>query len=150
MTELFQLEGKWFIVMSNFPMWLKGDKDSPSFNYAVVKRKNGMFLSDRVSYFQKGKEKEINGFDKVISADNSEFIWRGRGILKLLKSRWEVLYMDPKNQWAIIYFEKTLFTPEGYDVISRHKSPDADFEAINYKLDELGVKSELRPINQDN
>lgn len=142
MIELSDLEGKWFIIMSNFPMWLKGDKKSPTFNYSIVHRKNGLFLSDKVSYFKKEKEKNINGFDKVISDDNSEFIWQGKGLLKLLKSKWKVLYMDTHQQWAIIYFEKTLFTQEGYDVISRNKSLSTSLEmAIKKKLDELGVKT---------
>lgn len=38
--DLHDLEGKWYIHQSNFPMWLKGDKTSPAFNYIpLLKRK---------------------------------------------------------------------------------------------------------------
>ena len=32
------LQGRWYIHFSNFPMWLKGDKTNPTFNYTIEKR----------------------------------------------------------------------------------------------------------------
>ena len=31
--NLLELEGKWHIILTNFPMWLQGDKKNPNFNY---------------------------------------------------------------------------------------------------------------------
>lgn len=145
--DLTDLEGKWFINQSNFPMWLKGYKTSPTFNYTIVKKKKGTFLMDRVEYVKNGKAKSINGIDKPLSASNTEFIWRGNGILRILKSKWKILYIDTKSQWAIIYFEKTLFTPEGYDIISRNKTLPADLARdVKIKLAEYGVTLKLTTI----
>lgn len=147
--DLSDLEGKWFINQSNFPMWLKGDKISPTFNYTLVKKKKGLYLLDRVSYQKNGKTKNIKGIDKPKDSTNREFIWRGNGILSLLKSKWKILYIDTKPQWAIIFFEPTLFTPKGYDVISREAtlSPETA-KKVAQKLNELGITQKLKIIDQ--
>lgn len=113
------LVGTWFICYSNFPMWLKGDKTNPTFNYTITTRKEEKVLLDEVKYIKKGKEKTITGYDHQDANDSTAFVWRGKGILGLLKSKWRVALIDPKGQWAVIAFSKTLFTPEGVDIISR-------------------------------
>lgn len=145
--NLKNLEGQWFINLTNFPMWLKGDKTSPSFNYTVEKRGKIIGLKDEVQYFKNGKISRIVGFDTPMNDENTTFLWRGKGILSLLTSRWEILYFDTANDWAIIYFEKTLFTPKGYDVISRVKILDNDFKLkINTKLMELEITDFLATL----
>ncbi|MBA4851107.1 lipocalin family protein [Emticicia sp. BO119] len=113
------LVGAWFVCYSSFPMWLEGDKTNPEFNYTVSNRKGEKVLSDEVKYLKKGKEKTIEGYDYPDKKDSSAFIWHGKGILGLLKSKWRVALMDPKGEWAVIAFSRTLFTPEGVDIISR-------------------------------
>lgn len=143
------LQGKWYIHFSNFPMWLKGDKTHPTFNYTIEKRGGIEGLKDEVIYFKKGKQKSIIGFDKPINKMNTQFIWRGKGLLSLLKSEWHVLYLDPTNTWAIIGFKKTLFTPSGYDVISKNKKTPNGFEQImEAKLKELSILETLKRIPQ--
>jgi hypothetical protein len=150
MLKIEDLEGKWFINNSNFPMWLKGDKTSPTFNYTIENKGKIVLLLDKVTYMKKGKPATITGFDTPVNNDLTEFIWRGKGILKLLKSRWRILFIDTKHQWAIIHFDKTLFTPEGYDVISRNKTlkPATEMD-IKKKLNELGVTLQLSKILQE-
>ncbi|RYU92919.1 hypothetical protein [Emticicia agri] len=113
------LVGTWFICYTNFPMWLKGDKINPTFNYSVTTQKGEKVLLDEVKYLKKGKEKTIIGYDYQNDKDSTAFVWRGKGILGLLKSKWRVALIDPKGQWTVIAFSKTLFTPEGVDIISR-------------------------------
>lgn len=143
------LQGTWYIHFSNFPMWLKGDKTNPTFNYTIEKQGGIEGLKDEVIYLKKGKQKSIVGFDKSTNTTNTQFIWRGRGFLSLLKSRWQVLYVDPTNTWAVISFEKTLFTPSGYDVISKNKQISSDFgEIVKGKLTELNIFETLTKIAQ--
>ncbi|RFS18424.1 lipocalin family protein [Emticicia sp. C21] len=113
------LVGTWFICYTNFPMWLKGDKTNPTFNYTITTHKGEKVLLDEVKYLKKSKEKTIIGYDYQDEKDSAAFTWRGKGILGLLKSQWRVALIDPKGQWAVIVFSKTLFTPEGVDIISR-------------------------------
>lgn len=119
MNEVLQfLTGVWFICATNFPMWLKGDKTAPTFHYDI--REKGI-LNDEVRYLKKGKEKSIRGFDYQEEKDATRFVWRGKGALRLLKSKWRVALTDPNGEWAVIHFSKTLFTPEGLDIIGRNK-----------------------------
>jgi hypothetical protein len=146
--SLSDLEGRWYIVQSNFPMWLKGDKTSPSLNYTVERRGTTTGLRDEVLSWKRGKEQSILGFDTPLDSTNTRFVWRGNGLLRLLQSAWEIVYMDAANEWAIIHFEKTMFTPEGYDVIARSKQLSAhSLELIRAKLSEIGINTTLSAIS---
>ncbi len=145
--NLQELEGKWHIILTNFPMWLQGDKKNPNFNYKMVERDGIIYLIDEVKYTQKGRTKSINGFDKPLNIENTSFEWRGNGLLSLLSSKWQILYLDSANQWAIIYFESTLFTPKGYDVICRDTQPSSlIMRNVEEKLRELKINDKLMKL----
>lgn len=147
--ELTDLAGKWYVVQSNFPMWVKGKKTNPTFNYSVVIKKKQTALLDEVRYVKKSKDKSLVGYDYPVDGTNRSFVWRGKGILGFLKSKWSVRYIDPQQQWAVIQFKKTLFTPAGVDVICRLKtlSPEMETE-VGRKLSELGISEKLTTIRQ--
>jgi hypothetical protein len=131
------LTGTWFICFSNFPMWTKGNKHNPTFHYEIMtNQKNNLVLSDEVRYLKKGKEKSIKGYDTPSKDDPATFVWRGKGILKVLSSKWKVALKDEQaGRWAVIYFSKTLFTPEGVDIISRETSlPKETWDMIRLKM----------------
>ena len=114
------LVGTWLVCGTNFPMWLKGDKTHPTFTYSPVKQKGGNpMLLDEVSYLKKGKRKTLTGYDYPDDQDSTAFVWRGKGLLSVLRSHWRVALLDPQQQWAVIIFSKTLFTPEGVDIVGR-------------------------------
>jgi hypothetical protein len=139
--KLSGLEGEWFVIRSNFPMWLKGNKSNPSLNYSLTMKHGRSVLLDRVIYTKNSKTKSIVGYDKPENADNRSFTWRGKGILCFLKSKWSVLYLDVSGKWMIIHFRKTLFTPEGYDVVSKSKEIGTETEnQISKKLEELKIE----------
>lgn len=147
--NLQAIEGKWYIILSNFPMWLKGDKTNPTFNYKVAEKDGVKGLTDEVKYIQNGRQKSINGFDKSLNSENTSFEWRGNGLLSLLSSKWQILYLDTAEHWAIIYFEKTLFTPKGYDVICRENQPNnLVMIKIEEKLSELKINEKLKKISR--
>ncbi|MVM31603.1 hypothetical protein GO755_16265 [Spirosoma sp. HMF4905] len=132
MTPLIQaLVGTWFICSTNFPMWLKGDKINPTFTYSITDKKGETnVLLDEVKYQQKGELKTLTGFDYQSLTDSSAFVWRGKGVLSLVRSKWNVVLQDPTGQWAVIWFSKTLFTPEGVDIISR--TPQLPEKTLNH------------------
>jgi hypothetical protein len=115
------LVGTWFVVSSNFPMWLKGDKTNPTFNYTLTEKKGKPVLLDEVRYMKNGRSRSIVGYDHPNPGNVHAFTWRGKGLLSIAKSKWMVVLMDEKEGWAVIHFSKTLFTPEGVDIISRKK-----------------------------
>ena len=100
-------------------MWLKGDKTNPTLNYTIIERKGEKVLLDEVKYIKNGKQKTITGYDRINPANSNAFKWRGKGLLSLSTSKWEIRLKGPQGQWAISWFSKTLFTPEGVDILSR-------------------------------
>lgn len=148
--SLSDLEGRWYILLSNFPMWLKGDKTSPSLNYRLEVRAGVHGLRDEVIAWKNGKQSSIVGFDTPLDGTNHTFEWRGKGLLSVLTSRWEIVHLNAEEEWAIIHFEKTLFTPEGYDVIARSNILSQELlTSIRSALRELGITAELQPIVQE-
>lgn len=118
-------------------MWTKGDKTNPTFNYEIVQNKQGLnVLSDDVCYLKKGNKKSIKGVDTPSESTPGTFVWRGKGLLKWVSSTWKVALKDEDHgEWAIIYFSKTLFTPEGVDIISRTPTlSNATWEQIRLKM----------------
>lgn len=147
--DLKTLEGRWYINQSDFPMWLKGDKTSPTFNFKIIQKNGKDALDDAVMYWKKGKEKSILGIDKTLNQQNTAFLWRGKGWLSLVTSQWQILHFNAQQQWAIIRFSKTLFTPKGYDVISRQKELSSErIASIEQQLKQLQITSPLHHIQQ--
>ncbi len=116
------LEGTWLVEGTTFPMWLDGTKQSPRFRYSNV---DGPRMDDTVSYEKNGVTETIEGVDTQHPTVPTHFTWRGRGVLGLFASEWDVVFIDPRERFAIITFSKTLATPEGLDVIARQKMNDA-------------------------
>ncbi len=129
------LSGTCFIISTNFPIWLDGSETNPTFNYTVTGKKGKTFLIDEVKYTKNGKTKTINGFDYLNPNNDKAFTWQGKGFLAIAKSRWEIKLQDEKNEWAVIWFSKTLFTPEGVDIISKKSKLDKSLiEEIKTKM----------------
>ncbi|MDW5471785.1 hypothetical protein [Staphylococcus equorum] len=105
------LPGTWYIIGSTFSMWTKGKKYNPSITYSVFKN-NPLTFIDQVQYEKNYKVKSIVGYDKLTS---DQFTWRGKGLLKVFTSKWEVLYLD--SELLIIQFTSTLVTPSGMDIL---------------------------------
>lgn len=84
------------------------EKTNPTFNYTIMERKGDTVLLDEVKYLKKGKNKTIVGYDKTLDDSNTRFIWRGKGLLFIAKSKWEIIYISDNHRWAIIHFKKTL------------------------------------------
>ncbi len=141
-----ELEGKWYIQYSNFPMWLKGDKQNPTFNYIFLSENK---ILDQVKFQKNGKFRRITGTDTPLNSQLTRFIWRGSGLLFFARSRWSILHFDPENRWALIKFQKTMFTPAGFDIITREKKPDPEIlEMIGLYLTNTLPEENLQRIFQ--
>ena len=145
--NLEQLEGKWYIQYTNFPMWLKGDKKDPYFNYSVGIKNGKPGLKDKVGFYKNGKYKSIKGFDYPLNSENTYFKWKGSGWLFFVKSLWRIEHFAKSSKWMLISFEKTLFTPAGYDIISRKQTIEAATRAeIIRVMDEKFTNIDLLKI----
>lgn len=128
------LVGTWFVTHSTLPMWKT--KKNVNIHYSALEALSTTAapprLSDTVSYTPissrkpSSKQKTITGIDTPAGTDTSVWDWRGKGWLAIASSHWEVLgygggEVEGKEKWAVTYFAKTLFTPAGIDIYSRHK-----------------------------
>lgn len=133
------IQGKWLIQASNFPMWLSGKRLNPSITYQGIPNESEKLL-DLVEYQKRnGKRKSIVGIDTVVQKG---FEWRGKGILKLLRSHWSVAGMN--EMILVIRFEASLVTPAGVDVLIKddtRKKTDLK-EILANSLEEFGLTSE--------
>lgn len=118
MLHPMKLEGTWHVIATNFPMWTKGDRTKPRFIYSNVRTVDGReCFDDTVAYEQGGRTKTIVGVDT--SEGPGKYVWRGRGWLKFFTSRWQIISVSADEQCLALSFTKTLFTPAGFDIISR-------------------------------
>lgn len=100
------------------------------------------------------EKKRIEGLNRPIKLEDQDggrveeqmvqWRWRGKGMLKLLKSDWQILgyhfsststtsgQREDSPDWVVTFFHKTLFTPAGIDVYS--KSPDALSDQLKLQL----------------
>lgn len=149
--ELEKLEGTFHIIYTNFPMWLNGNKTDPMISYLIEEKNNVKGLRDQVDYQHNGKIHSILGFDKPLNELNTEFEWHGKGITGFITSKWQILYIDEQYDWMLIHFQKTLFTPEGYDVLSKRKTPSENqLIDIQNKLKELDLLDDLTALRLSN
>ncbi|KAI9669560.1 MAG: hypothetical protein M1817_004603 [Caeruleum heppii] len=131
------LQGTWHVTHSTLPMWR--DKRNVQITYSILPPASTQKMDDLVSYQPLGsdKVKNIHGVDTACGPDTDAWDWRGKGLLTIATSHWEVLghgecdeisrtisseTNGPANysdQWVVTYFAKTLFTPAGIDIYSR-------------------------------
>ncbi|WP_271491399.1 hypothetical protein [Enterococcus sp. 5H] len=111
--SLSLLEGSWIIKGTDFPMWASKKRKNPMITYKKISNNPTKFL-DTVKYETKSKSKQIDGIDTY---STTKFIWRGKGILKVLKSEWSILVLTERI--LVIRFERSLVTPAGIDILVR-------------------------------
>lgn len=129
------LSETWHVTHSTLPMW--NSKRNVRIQYVPLEpsstsipKENTDRLDDIVSYQSLDGEKvhTVKGVDKCSSPGDQrgEWDWRGKGLLKIAGSHWEVLGWGEEaatgNKWVVTEFAKTLFTPAGIDVYSRDRS----------------------------
>ncbi|MFI5663816.1 hypothetical protein [Streptomyces sp. NPDC051684] len=118
-----RLTGTWHIVCSSFPMWQGERRTSATFTYAPLPggSSGAQKMSDVVRYrIRNGRRRRIRGVDtRLTGRAGSVYRWRGRGVLRVLSSEWEVREVGADDAWAVIVFSRSLVTPAGVDVVVR-------------------------------
>lgn len=114
------LTGSWQIIGTTFNLWLKGDRTEPSITYSIV-NSQPLTLLDQVRFRKNNKMKSIEGYDKL---KGTQFVWTGKGLLKLIKSKWQVVYLD--SNILVIRFNASLLTSSGMDILL-HDKQETDY-----------------------
>ncbi|GAP87921.1 hypothetical protein SAMD00023353_1600780 [Rosellinia necatrix] len=128
------LSGTWAVTHSTLSMW--GSAQNVRITYtprqpAAGADGNGPAVNDNlVEYENKGGRggvKRVLGVEKPDPAVPGAWNWRGRGLLMIASSHWEVLGWGERplaggeggvERWAVTWFAPTLFTEEGLDLYS--------------------------------
>ncbi len=139
------LVGTWHVVATTFPMWLEGRRAQPTFTYANARVEHGVTrFDDTVGYFENGVPGTIEGVDTQHAITPTHFTWRGRGLLALVSSEWDVVLLGPDAEWAVIAFTPTLFTPAGLDIVAR--APRLEPETLQAITAQLAAEPSLAPL----
>lgn len=147
--ELKKMEGRWFLQYSGCPLWKKGNIDTISFDYELMHKGEDLVLKEQVEFRKNGKMKMKRGFE--IPKEGSEILsWKGIGMNKLFRNRSKVLHND--EGILIMWFEKTVSTPESIDVLTRKKHLSAGESTHIFNiLDEIdGVSRYLDDLESVN
>ena len=130
------ITGTWYVTYSTLSMWkdrrnvritytpLPPSDPSPS---SVTTEDPIPRLDDLVEHqaLTSDKIKTVHGIDSPSGTDTSGWNWRGKGWLKVASCHWEFVDWGQgagaEEEWAVIWFEKTIFTPEGIDIFARGK-----------------------------
>ena len=115
------LHGSWHVTHSTLPMWKKNK--NVKITYTPLKAPAGA-LDDLVEYspINGDKYKSVRGIDTPDPTRHAAYNWKGKGLLKIASSHWEVLgYGNEEGGWIVTFFSKTMFTPAGIDVYARRQ-----------------------------
>src|SRR3712207_1270269 len=118
------LPGRWGILATNFPVWLLTAHLNPSVEYEVL-REDPLVLASVIRFeTEDGEEKAVHGRSRWTGED---FIRRGTGVRRLVKSRWSVGGVSEAGHVVTIRTEKSMVFPDGVTLIVRE---DVDTEQL--------------------
>lgn len=115
------LQDTWYVTHSTLPMWK--ESRNVSITYTLLSEPKGA-INDLVQYqpLDSDKQKKVEGVDTPDEDIPAAYNWRGRKLLKIASSHWEVLgYGEDEGGWMVTYFDKTLFTPAGIDIYANKR-----------------------------
>jgi hypothetical protein len=142
------LEGKWHLVASNFSTWIQGTKTDPGNVYSDFRiQGHSLRFNDLITFKKNNTVKKIKGKLKQKNSDKLEFVWRGKGVFFIFRSKWQVIASDSEGQWIALYSPGTLTSLEGVDIISREKGlPEKKIKDIIAHLNKLYIKKPVQAL----
>ncbi|KAK6538821.1 hypothetical protein TWF694_010386 [Orbilia ellipsospora] len=132
----------WWVTTSTLPMW-KTEKNI-TITYTAIP--SSQDIDDIIHYNPRSSPpasegsnvqpvvKSIHGIDYPLTENPTDlsYKWRGRGWLMIASSRWQVVGYGGRDvkevdgvlegvEWVLTFFEKSLFTPAGIDIMTVEK-----------------------------
>ncbi|KAI2602301.1 hypothetical protein GGR54DRAFT_624737 [Hypoxylon sp. NC1633] len=131
----------WAVTHSTLSMWRSAR--NVRITYRPYKPEAGSFgpvANDNLVEYEKKKSNKSGGVKRVEGIEKPDpkvpgaWTWRGKGLLAIASSHWEVLGWGERpllrgvgdmgegvERWAVTWFAPTLFTQEGVDIYSDRK-----------------------------
>ncbi len=124
--------GTWHIVVTNYAYWRH--RAAPTVTYEPLPDRDGRRAwRDTLRWKKRGllggvKDGTLGGVDVELAP--ARFLWRGDGVLRLIKSPWWVLLVGEDHDWAVTYFARSnVGTAPGMDIYGRR--PDVPVEQMH-------------------
>jgi len=139
--EVERLLGAWYIVVSNYGFWQRRTHPRIEYTALAPDRDGRVRMLDSLRYRQSDllgrvQRKLLVGID--VAEQPGRFLWRGEGMLKLVKSRWCVALVDPDYRWCVTWFARSnIGTAPGLDIYSR--DPVLDQRVLDQILARIGA-----------
>jgi lipocalin len=117
--------GTWFIIATNYAFWKR--RIHPTVTYGAMVS-HPLTWSDRLCFEVRGvfgqayRAKVLDGVDRQ-DGEPGRFLWRGAGLLRVIRSPWCVVAVGPAYDWAVTYFARSnVGTSPGVDIYARTPS----------------------------
>ncbi|KAI1433474.1 hypothetical protein GGR50DRAFT_503534 [Xylaria sp. CBS 124048] len=132
------LWGTWTVTHSTLSMWRSAQNVRITYSphnksTSPAPDTNEPSVNDNLVEYEKkdgrGSVKSVFGIEKPDPAISGAWNWRGKGLLVIASSHWEILGWGERpvaggkgvERWAVTWFAPTLFTEEGVDIYSDRK-----------------------------
>lgn len=98
----------------------------------------GTQIDDQAFYQTKGSDaiKSMDGKDTPSETEIGIFTWQGKGLMRIVSARWEVLSYTSRPEsgdWMIVYAHKSIFTAPALNLMCRERGgvSSLDMDYIN-------------------
>ncbi|KAE8452490.1 hypothetical protein EG329_000392 [Mollisiaceae sp. DMI_Dod_QoI] len=130
------LQRTWTVTHSTLPMWRNAKNVRITYKILPPSQPGGKVCLDDTVESSPTKRtllpqpKKIEGIDTPDPEREGAWDWRGKGLLRIASSHWEVLGWGEwgegegqreRERWVVTWFAPSLFTPAGVDVYSDRK-----------------------------
>ncbi|KAI9747173.1 MAG: hypothetical protein M1835_002197 [Candelina submexicana] len=144
-TSLDDLLGQWYISQSTSSHW--SDKRNVILTYSALPSTSNNNnttttqpqLDDQITYQSRDSPKlqTMRGIDTRSATDPASWTWRGKGLLRFVTNKWEILGYggmesgkeeeeeekdEGEGAWFVVLAEKSIFTPAVVNLCTRGKA----------------------------
>lgn len=121
------LPGVWHLRATNLPMWLTGERLSPGFEYELASD-DPLVLRVVASYRSpEGAEVKASG---IARWKRDHFDSPGKGMRRMLSSRWSIAGASEDGTVVVIRFEKSTLSLDGLDVLVHADTEVAELRSM--------------------
>ncbi|MGV8876139.1 MAG: hypothetical protein ACOH1K_01370 [Rhodoglobus sp.] len=142
-----KLPGSWSVAATNSPLWIDGTRHNPQFDFDLMSGDGTgdggeeLAFGDTVSFSTTAGEKRSIVSTSRLNGD--EFIRRGRGVRKVLPSRWRVIGASTDFDIVVIRVAHSFLTPGAIDVLVHSDAPHPTVRStVASSTDTLGLSIE--------
>ncbi len=122
-----RLPGTWRVRATTTPVWLAGDRIDPTYTWQKVGDEPPRLSVDVSFTTPEGETRHVLG---SAAWRGAVFVWRAKGIWRLVPSRWIVTGLEERDDVLVLRSAKSLAAPGGIDVLESASTDHGDTRAV--------------------